>query len=200
MIKNCILFSCICHLLIVFFGDILLQKNSNNNNNNNNNNNAKNNINIELVNVKSSNKNNLEIPELKLKDNTEKVAEVKPKNSEKDIKKNNKNIISKNKENSNKIKKEITKNNWQKQITKHFNKLKKRHLFYPLEAIQNNIQGVVEVRIFLDNNGNVIISRVENSSGYEILDNAALKAVKSIKGLEENAPREFILPVRFSLN
>ena len=36
MIKNCILFSCICHLLIVFFGDILLQKNSNNNNNNHN--------------------------------------------------------------------------------------------------------------------------------------------------------------------
>ena len=83
---------------------------------------------------------------------------------------------------------------------KAFSEIQKMTAQQIVDAIQNNIQGVVEVRIFLDNNGNVIISRVENSSGYEILDNAALKAVKSIKGLEENAPREFILPVRFSLN
>lgn len=188
MIKYCILFSCICHyLLIVVSNYIYLPKNNINKHNNNN-------INVSLVNIKNiSNKN--EIPKLELQkqfqNNSEKISK---KISEKISKK----IVSKKSTNSKNIP-QVKKNNWQNQIKQHFNKLKKQHLFYPLEAIQNNIQGVVEVKIFLDNNGNVIISRIENSSGYEILDNAALQAVKSIRSLEENAPREFILPVRFSL-
>lgn len=187
MIKYCILFSCVCHyLLITVFSNY-----NNYYSNNDIKTNKQNNINVSLVNVKNIvNKN--EIPKLELQ-----------KEIQKNIQNKSKKIVSKKLTNNNQKDKniqQIKKDNWQTQIRKHFNKLKKQHLFYPLIAIQNNIQGVVEVKIFLDNNGNVIISRIENSSGYEILDNAALQAVKSIRSLEENAPREFILPVRFSLN
>lgn len=192
MVKYCILFSCICHYLLIAFSNYIYFP-ENNINVNNQNSNQKN-INVSLVNANIT-KNKAEIPQLELQkeqqNNTKKI-------SKENTKKANKKVIRKKSNNSENIK-QVKKDNWQNQIRKQFNKLKKQHLFYPLAAIQNNIEGVVEVKIFLDNNGNVIISRIENSSGYEILDNAALRAVKTIKSLEENAPREFILPVRFSL-
>ncbi len=194
--KYFILFSCICHYLLIIMANYFYF--ANNENVNRINSNSKN-INISLKIIK----NNAELPKLELQKirknnnkNNKNNSIVKSNTSEKKSKK----VISKiNNTNAQKIK-QVKKENWQQQIKKQFSKLKKQQLFYPLVAIENNIQGVVEVKILLDNNGNVMVSRIENSSGYEILDNAALKAVKTLKSLEENAPREFILPVRFSLN
>lgn len=197
--KYFILFSCICHYLLIIITNYFYS--INNENNNYITNNYKN-INVSLNIIK----NNVEVPKLELQktmqNNNKNNSIVKQNISNKKSKKVISNKISNDKniqKNIQKIK-QVKKENWQQQIKKQFSKLKKQQLFYPIVAIQNNIQGIVEVKILLDNNGNVMVCRIENSSGYEILDIAALKAVKTLKSLEENAPREFILPVRFSLN
>ncbi|MDR1349956.1 MAG: TonB family protein [Zoogloeaceae bacterium] len=71
--------------------------------------------------------------------------------------------------------------------------------FYPLEAIQNGWQGEAWVRIFLDENGNVIAARLEASSGYPLLDAAAVNAARSLKSLSHNGLDSALLPVRFKL-
>ncbi|GHT89629.1 hypothetical protein AGMMS49545_00370 [Betaproteobacteria bacterium] len=71
--------------------------------------------------------------------------------------------------------------------------------YYPLEAIQNRIQGEAFVQIFLDENGHVIAARIEESSGYPILDTAALKAARALRSLPADGLESFVLPVRFRL-
>ncbi len=70
---------------------------------------------------------------------------------------------------------------------------------YPLEAVARGLEGDVMVRVLLDDTGNVIASQVFASSGHAILDNAALQAVRALRGLPDNLPRETLLPVRFRL-
>lgn len=53
--------------------------------------------------------------------------------------------------------------------------------FYPLEALKNNVEGKVGVKLFIDNNGKVIRSLVEKSSGYSVLDNAAVEYSSRLK-------------------
>jgi len=72
-------------------------------------------------------------------------------------------------------------------------------LFYPLEAVERGLEGEATVLLFLDTSGNVIASRLEASSGHALLDNAALAAARSLRGLPDSAPREALLPVRFRL-
>ena len=74
-----------------------------------------------------------------------------------------------------------------------------RELLYPLEAVQRGLEGDVSVLLFLDAAGNVIASRVETSSGHRILDDAAVRAARTLRALPDNAPREALLPVRFRL-
>ena len=74
-----------------------------------------------------------------------------------------------------------------------------RELAYPLEAIERGLEGEVGVLLFLDASGNVIASRVESSSGYAVLDEAALRAARTLRSLPDSAPRETLLPVRFRL-
>jgi protein TonB len=71
--------------------------------------------------------------------------------------------------------------------------------FYPLEAIQNRWQGEAWVQIFLDENGHVIAARIEESSSYPILDDAALKAARALKSLPADGLESVVLPVRFRL-
>jgi protein TonB len=72
-------------------------------------------------------------------------------------------------------------------------------LFYPLEAIARGQQGEAVVRIFLDESGNALAARLERSSGYPLLDAAAVRAARSVRALPGGAFGETLLPVRFRL-
>ena len=49
---------------------------------------------------------------------------------------------------------------------------------YPLSAQQTFIQGDLLIVFRLDRNGNLVDSRVARSSGYQLLDNSAIKAIE----------------------
>lgn len=74
-----------------------------------------------------------------------------------------------------------------------------RELYYPVEAIERGLQGDALVLLFLDGSGTVIAARLEGSSGHALLDDAALRAARSLRALPPGAPREALLPVRFRL-
>jgi protein TonB len=74
-----------------------------------------------------------------------------------------------------------------------------RELLYPLEAIERGLEGEVLVMLFLDEAGNAIAARVEASSGHAILDQAAVRAARTLRSLPASAPREALVPVRFRL-
>lgn len=74
-----------------------------------------------------------------------------------------------------------------------------RELFYPVEAVERGLQGEATVLLFLDGAGNVIAARLEKSSGHAILDDAAVRAARTLRSLPDSAPREALLPVRFRL-
>lgn len=71
--------------------------------------------------------------------------------------------------------------------------------FYPREAIRQGIEGEVWVQIFLDGNGHVIAARIDRSSGHPSLDQAALRAARTLRSLPGNGLEEAVLPVRFRL-
>jgi protein TonB len=70
---------------------------------------------------------------------------------------------------------------------------------YPLEAVERGLEGDVMVRVFLDDAGNVIDSRLEASSGHALLDAAALRAARTLRALPDSSARETVIPVRFRL-
>lgn len=74
-----------------------------------------------------------------------------------------------------------------------------RSLLYPPEAITRGLEGEALVLLFLDDAGNVVAARVERGSGHAILDEAAVRAAKSVRSLPGGAAREVLLPVRFRL-
>lgn len=88
---------------------------------------------------------------------------------------------------------------WESAVSKQLRKLDEQGLLYPAEAIAQRLEGVVQVLFVLDESGQVIAARVEESSGYAILDQAALRAVRSLHALPADTPREAVLPVRFRL-
>lgn len=75
-----------------------------------------------------------------------------------------------------------------------------RELFYPLEAIDRGLEGEVLVLLFLDASGNAVAARIEASSGHAILDEAAVRAARTLRSLPASAPREALVPVRFRLH
>ncbi len=91
------------------------------------------------------------------------------------------------------------KRNWQDEIRQQFRKQHERQEFYPVEAISQGIEGEALVLVMLDPNGQVSAARIEESSGHRILDDAALRAVRALRSLPADAPRETLLPVRFRL-
>lgn len=70
---------------------------------------------------------------------------------------------------------------------------------YPPEAVERGLQGEALVLLFLDAAGNAIAARLESSSGHAILDDAAVRAVRTLRALPDSAPREALVPVRFRL-
>lgn len=88
---------------------------------------------------------------------------------------------------------------WLDNVKQQLKKQHERGEFYPAEAIAQGLEGEVLVLMLLDNDGQVAASRVEQSSGYKILDNAALQAVRALRSVPADAPRETLLPVRFRL-
>lgn len=70
--------------------------------------------------------------------------------------------------------------------------------FYPRDAVLRGLEGDVDVGVTLDAAGNVIAARLDRGSGHAILDEAALAAARTLKGLPGGA-REATLPVRFRL-
>ena len=71
--------------------------------------------------------------------------------------------------------------------------------FYPPEAIAQGLQGEVLVLLLLDATGNVTAARVEQGSGHALLDAAALRAVRALRSLPADAPRQTVQAVRFRL-
>ena len=74
-----------------------------------------------------------------------------------------------------------------------------KQLFYPPEAIERGLQGETLVLLFLDESGNAVAARIEASSGHALLDEAAVRAARTLRSLPASAPREAIVPVRFRL-
>ena len=74
-----------------------------------------------------------------------------------------------------------------------------RELLYPPEAIARGLEGEALVLLFLDESGNAVAARLEQSSGHALLDDAAVRAARLLRALPASAPREVLLPVRFRL-
>ena len=88
---------------------------------------------------------------------------------------------------------------WQDEIRRQLRKQQAQGLFYPPEAIAQGLEGEVLVLMIIGENGQVAAARIEQGSGHRLLDDAALRAVRSLRSLPADAPRETLLPVRFSL-
>ena len=73
------------------------------------------------------------------------------------------------------------------------------HLFYPPEAVARGLEGEVRLIVKLNADGGVDDVIVAASSGYSILDNAAVKAAYAMGRLTGASSRELILPVIFRL-
>jgi len=74
-----------------------------------------------------------------------------------------------------------------------------QHLFYPPEAIARGLEGEVRLIVKLSADGAVDDVGIAASSGYPILDNAAVKAAYAMGSLTGATSRELILPVIFRL-
>lgn len=88
---------------------------------------------------------------------------------------------------------------WQEEVRRQFGQQQQRGDFYPAEAIARGLQGEVLVFLMLGIDGSVAAARVEQGSGHPLLDQAALQAVRALRSLPADAPRETLLPVRFVL-
>lgn len=92
-----------------------------------------------------------------------------------------------------------TARSWQEEVKRQFRKLHEAGLFYPEEAITRGLEGEALVLLVLDAEGNAVAVRLEASSGHAVLDEAALRAARSLRSLPGDASRETLIPVRFRL-
>lgn len=88
---------------------------------------------------------------------------------------------------------------WTEAVSEQFSAQQREGLFYPEEAIRRGLEGEALVLLMLDENGQVVAARIEESSGHPLLDEAALRAVRRLRSLPADAPTESLLPVRFRL-
>lgn len=84
------------------------------------------------------------------------------------------------------------------EIIKKIQGIVSKALVYPPTALRSKIQGVVRVSFNIAKDGSPLNVRVENTSGYSLLDSAAVEAVK--KGSKYPVvSKTVIIPVRFNL-
>ncbi len=88
---------------------------------------------------------------------------------------------------------------WSEAIRQQFSQQHAQGLFYPEAARRQGIEGQVLVLLLVDASGAVAAARVEESSGHPMLDEAALRAVRQLRSLPADTPREMLLPVSFRL-
>ena len=73
-------------------------------------------------------------------------------------------------------------------------------LLYPPEAIKQGLQGEAVVLLDVGEGGRIVTASVASSSGYAVLDQAALRAVGHVGQLSPAlAGKAILLPVRFRL-
>jgi protein TonB len=89
---------------------------------------------------------------------------------------------------------------WTHQVREHLRKLDQDGQFYPAEAIARGLEGEVLIFMILGTEGQVVAARIEQRSPHPILDDAALRAIRSLRSLPADAPREVLIPVRFRLH
>jgi protein TonB len=70
---------------------------------------------------------------------------------------------------------------------------------YPGIALRNKYTGTVMIEMRVDESGNVTSAEVQKSSGYPVLDEAALKVVKSRWRFPPGAERWLVWPCQFKL-
>ena len=76
------------------------------------------------------------------------------------------------------------------------------HLVYPSIAKRMNWNGVVHVALVIDSSGYLLSASIHQSSGRDILDNAALEAANKLKNQQLPKPQStstVILPIAFKL-
>jgi protein TonB len=78
------------------------------------------------------------------------------------------------------------------------------HFTYPRRARKHGWQGSLKLGLRIESNGELTNIRVIESSGYNVLDRAALESARKIRILEshhvaESEPREMVIPVEFRL-
>ncbi len=71
---------------------------------------------------------------------------------------------------------------------------------YPTSARRRGQQGVVHVLIELDQEGNLTALRVTRSSGYRVLDNAAVSLVKKVVPFKHGAGRAIAIEIPINYN
>lgn len=75
----------------------------------------------------------------------------------------------------------------------------RKHQFYPPQAIALGLQGDVHLLLTLAADGSIDDVAIAASSGYDLLDNAAIKAAYAIGRLPPTSTRQLLLPVQFRL-
>lgn len=86
------------------------------------------------------------------------------------------------------------------------NKAISKYFYYPKSARRKNRQGKVILAFVINNNGLIEHVRVDTSSGYAVLDEAAIKAFKKVEVSESLANiimgvgKEYTLPIIYKLN
>lgn len=88
---------------------------------------------------------------------------------------------------------------WTQSVREQLARQQESGQFYPAEAIAQGLEGEALVYFVLGADGDVAAARVEESSGQPLLDTAAVRAVRRLRGLPGDAPQEALLPVRFRL-
>lgn len=73
------------------------------------------------------------------------------------------------------------------------------HVYYPEAAVAAGIEGDVRLLVTLDDSGRIKQVEIADSSGYPILDQAAVRAAYAMGSVPGSDQRELILPVTFRL-
>lgn len=88
--------------------------------------------------------------------------------------------------------------NWETAARQQLKKLSTEGLMYSRESIAAGLEGNPEIQVFLDDDGKVVATRIEESSGYALLDRDARNAAARLR-FPADAPREIIFRIRFKL-
>lgn len=73
-------------------------------------------------------------------------------------------------------------------------------MLYPAEALQRGLEGEVVILVELGENGRIVDASIASGSGHQVLDEAAVRAVRKIGTLgPSSANKAILLPVRFKI-